>query len=47
MEGVYLRIDGADGCALRGKVVRADFQRGIEEGEHWAARVLERNKLQF
>lgn len=43
VEGAYLRIDG-DGAtnAARGKIVRADFIQGCEDG-HWMSKELVRN----
>merc|ERR1712151_1130646 len=51
LEGIYLRMDEAEeeGGGLwlrqRGKIVRADFIQGIEEGGHFINKEVVRNKL--
>lgn len=51
LEGIYLRMDERedDGGGLwlrqRGKIVRADFIQGIEEGGHFINKEVVRNKL--
>jgi len=52
LEGIYLRIDesvevGGLWLQRRGKVVRADFVQGIEEGGHWMNKEVKRNKLEM
>jgi len=51
LEGIYLRMDEPeeDGGGLwlrqRGKIVRADFIQGIEEGGHFINKQVVRNRL--
>ena len=43
LEGIVVRIESAQWCERRAKLVRADFTQAI--GEHWRSRRLEWNRL--
>jgi len=53
LEGIYLRMDepeeegGGLWLPQRGKIVRADFIQGIEEGGHFINKEVVRNKLAY
>eukprot|EP01012_Entosiphon_sulcatum_P031287 TRINITY_DN3924_c0_g1_i2.p1 TRINITY_DN3924_c0_g1~~TRINITY_DN3924_c0_g1_i2.p1 ORF type:complete len:1006 (-),score=130.86 TRINITY_DN3924_c0_g1_i2:8-3025(-) len=47
VEGVYLRIDDANDefHVQRAKIVRPDFIQGMDEGEHWTKKKLQKNGI--
>lgn len=49
VEGIYIRIDNEaeNRNEKRAKLVRPDFMRGIDEGEHWAKQTLVRNTIAY